>query len=203
VEDPHNQNLLFTGTDNGIYASLDRGENWETFQGGIPNVAVHDLVIHAGKKHLLAGTHGRSIYLADISHIEALTPEVLDRGLYVFAVENLKHSTRWGNKSWAWGERITPGLDVTFYSKAAGTFDFKVKSATGITVSETTLQADAGLNIVSYDLAFSKKGKMDYQKRNKGDLKAASDGKTYLPKGTYTVVISGNRLEESLEFTIE
>ena len=203
VEDPHNENLLFAGTDNGIYASLDRGSTWEAFQSGVPNVAVHDLVIHAEKKHLLAGTHGRSIYLADISHIEELSPEILDRSLYVFAVEDLKHSTRWGNKSWSWGEPITPGLDVTFYSKSPAPYSFQVKSSTGITVSETEMKADAGLNIISYDVAFSKKGKMDYQKRNKGELKAASDGKTYLPKGTYTIVISGNKLEESLDFTIE
>ena len=203
VEDPHNEDVLFAGTDNGIYASLDRGATWELFQSGVPNVAVHDLVIQADKKHLLAGTHGRSIYLADISHIEELRPEILDRSLYVFAVEDLKHSTRWGNKSWTWGETITPGLDVTFYSKDAAAYSFKVKSDNGITVSETEMEADAGLNIISYDVAFSKKGKMDYQKRIKKDLKAAADGKTYLPKGTYTIVISGNRVEESLEFKIE
>ena len=203
VEDPHNENLLFVGTDNGIYASLDRGMTWEIFQSGVPNVAVHDLVIQAEKKHLLAGTHGRSIYLADISQIEELRPEILDRSLYVFAVEDIKHSSRWGNKAWTWGEPITPGLDVCFYSKESGNYTFRVKSDTGITVSETEMGADPGLNIISYDVAFSKKGKMDYQKRIKKDLKAASDGKTYLPKGTYTVVISGNKIEESLEFTIE
>ena len=203
VEDPHNEDLLFLGTDNGIYASLDRGLNWDSFQSGVPNVAVHDLVIHPEKKHLLAGTHGRSIYLADISFIEELRPDILTRVLYVFAVDNISHSTRWGNKSWAWGDTITPGLDVTFYSKIPGTYAFKVKSSTGVTVSESEMEADAGLNVISYDVAFSKKGKMDYRKRNKGDLKAASDGKTYLPKGTYTIVITGNKVEESLEFTIE
>ena len=203
AEDPHNENLLFAGTDNGIYASLDRGVTWEVFQSGVPNVAIHDLVIQADKKHLLVGTHGRSVYLADIAHVEALLPEILDRTLHVFAVEDLKHSTRWGNKAWAWGQPITPGLDVTFYSREAGPYEFKVKSDNGITVSETEMDADPGLNIISYDVAFSKKGKMDYQKRIKKELKAASDGKTYLPKGTYTIVISGNKVEESLEFTIE
>ena len=203
VEDPHNENLLFLGTDNGVYASLDGGTTWESFQSGIPNVAVHDLVIQPEKKHLLAGTHGRSIYLADISCVEDLKPEILERALYVFAVDTIKHSKRWGEKSWAWGKPNTPGLDVTFYTKDAGSYSFKVKSATGITVSESEMDADPGLNIISYDVAFSKKGLMDYRKRNKGGLKAAADGKTYLPKGTYTIYISGNKVEDSREFKIE
>ncbi|MEM7382663.1 MAG: glycosyl hydrolase, partial [Bacteroidota bacterium] len=45
LEDPENEHLLFAGTDNGLYASFDQGLSWELFQNGIPNVAVHDLVI--------------------------------------------------------------------------------------------------------------------------------------------------------------
>ncbi|MDH3795240.1 MAG: hypothetical protein OER83_00055, partial [Flavobacteriaceae bacterium] len=85
----------------------------------------------------------------------------------------------------------------------SGPFNFKVKTANGIVVSETQMDADKGFNIISYDVAFSKAGKMAYRKKIKKDLKAASDGKTYLPKGDYTIVISGNKVEESLEFSIE
>ena len=67
VEDPVNENLIFVGTDNGLYVSLDRGKSWQSLQNGMPNVAVHDLVIQPIAKHLLVGTHGRSIYKVDIS----------------------------------------------------------------------------------------------------------------------------------------
>ncbi len=203
AEDPHNQDLLFVGTDNGLYASFDRGASWHLFQNGIPEVAIHDLVIQPEAKHLLVGTHGRSIYMADIAKLEKMSPEVFTKPLYVFDVENIKHSTRWGNTFWSWGDPSTPGLDVTFYSKDGGAHEFQVKTADGVVVSETEMNADKGINIISYDVAFSKAGKMAYRKKVKKEMKAASNGKTYLPKGDYTIVISGKNVEESLEFSIE
>jgi len=203
VEDPHNEDLLFVGTDNGVYVSFDRGTNWDLFQNGIPEVAIHDLVIQADAKHLLVGTHGRSIYKADIAKLEKMTPEIFSRPLYVFGVDNIKHSSRWGNSFSSWRNPNTPGLDVTFYTQNSGPYSFRVKSSNGVVVSETQMDADKGLNIISYDVAFSKAGKMAYRKKVKKDLKAASNGKTYLPKGDYTIVISGNKVDESLEFSIE
>ncbi|MBT8236798.1 MAG: glycosyl hydrolase [Bacteroidia bacterium] len=203
VEDPYNENLLFVGTDNGLYASFDRGASWNLFQNGIPEVAIHDLVIQPDAKHLLVGTHGRSIYKADIAKLEKMSPQVFSSPLYVFDVDNIKHSTRWGNTFWSWGEPSTPGLDVTFYSKNGGSHEFKVKTSNGVVVSETQMDADKGLNIISYDVAFSKEGKMAYRKKVKKDMKAASDGKTYLPKGEYTIQISTKNVEESLTFSIE
>ena len=97
LEDPANENLLFAGTDNGLYVSLDRGEHWELMQNGMPHVAVHDLVIQQEAKHLLVGTHGRSIYKADIAALEALSREDLDESLIVFELSDLQHSSRWGN----------------------------------------------------------------------------------------------------------
>jgi len=203
VEDPHNQDLLFVGTDNGLYASFDRGASWHLFQNGIPEVAIHDLVIQADAKHLLVGTHGRSIYKADIANLEKMGSEIFSRPLYAFDIEDIKHSSRWGNTFWSWGDPSTPGIDVTFYSKDGGSHKFEVKTANGVVVSETEMNADKGLNIISYDVAFSKAGKMAYRKKVKKEMKAASNGKTYLPKGDYTIIISGKNVEESLEFSIE
>ncbi|MGF1558852.1 MAG: WD40/YVTN/BNR-like repeat-containing protein, partial [Flavobacteriaceae bacterium] len=53
IEDPENENLLFTGTDNGLYVSFNQGTTWEVFQNGLPHVAIHDLVIQPEAKHLL------------------------------------------------------------------------------------------------------------------------------------------------------
>ncbi len=100
VEDPENENLLFVGTDNGLYTSLDRGASWESMQNGMPYVAVHDLAIQPKARHLLVGTHGRSIYKADISHLQQMTKTVLNKDLYVYPLEPTKHSARWGN-SWS------------------------------------------------------------------------------------------------------
>ncbi len=203
IEDPHNENLLFVGTDNGLYASVDRGDSWQLFQDGIPNVAVHDLAIQGSAKHLLVGTHGRGIYKADISQIEQLKPEVLQKALYVYPLENINYSGRWGNSFSNWGKPNTPGLDVVFYSNLTTTYTARVKTPDNIVVSETEVVADKGLNIMSYDLAFSKKGQQDFQRKNKKELKEAGNGKTYLPEGKYEVEISGNGTTEITAFEIK
>jgi photosystem II stability/assembly factor-like uncharacterized protein len=203
VEDPENEDLLFVGTDNGLYISFNQGDSWEIFQNGIPNVAVHDLVIQKEAKHLLVGTHGRSIYKADISKLQQMTPELIAKDLHVFKLKNLKHSKRWGSSWSTWGKPQTPGLDVPFYCSKAGEIDAQIKTDDGITVSNTKLDALRGLNILSYDVAFSKAGKSAYLKKHKTELKAAKDGKTYLPKGKYFIEINGNGQKEKTTFSIE
>src|SRR5262249_34523655 len=60
-EDPRNKDLLFAGTEFGLFVSLDAGSSWQRFKAGLPAVAVHDLVIHPRDRDLVIGTHGRSI----------------------------------------------------------------------------------------------------------------------------------------------
>ena len=203
LEDPENEQLLFVGTDNGLYASFDLGKSWELFQNGIPNVAVHDLVIQPEARHLLVGTHGRSIYKADIARLQKMTPEMMAKELVVFKLENIKHSDRWGNSFSTWGKPNTPGIDIIFYSKSRQTYSAEVKTHEGIVVSAAEMEGDKGFNIMSYDAAFTKSGKLAYLKKNKKELKEAKNGKTYLPKGKYVVELSGNKASEKVEFEIE
>ncbi|MBC2838297.1 glycosyl hydrolase [Robiginitalea sp. SC105] len=203
AEDPDNENLLFVGTDNGLYASLDRGKTWELMQNGMPYVAVHDLVIQPEAGHLLVGTHGRSIYMADINPLQTLTSDKLQEPLVVFDLPVIRHSSRWGNSRYTWGKPNTPGLDIGFFSQSAGTVRARILSADGTVVSETELAADAGMNTMSYDLAFSKEGKSNFLKKNKVPLKTADDGKTYLPVGTYQAELQLGKTTVTKEFKIE
>ncbi|MGI9552992.1 MAG: VPS10 domain-containing protein [Aurantibacter sp.] len=203
LEDPENENLLFAGTDNGLYATFDRGKSWEVFQNGMPNVAVHDLVIQPEAKHLLVGTHGRSIYQADISKLQLMTLEIQKKELHVFKAENIEHNASWGNSSSSWSQPNTPGLDITFYASKPGTCTAKIKTADDIVLSETEIEADKGLNILSYDVAFSKSGEKAFRAKNKMELKEANNGKTYLPKGNYFAEIQGNGGKEKVAFEIE
>jgi len=83
-EDPVNPNLLFVGTDVGAYVSTDRGRSWSRFMNGLPTVPVHDLKIHPREHELIAGTHGRSIYIADIAPLQGLANGLLPSGPVVF-----------------------------------------------------------------------------------------------------------------------
>ena len=169
----------------------------------MPNVAVHDLVIQPKAKHLLIGTHGRSIYKADISQLQLISPEILASSLYVFNLKTIKHAKNWGSAWSSWAKPKTPGLDITFYSSTTNVYKAIVKSESGIEVSSAILNADPGVNIISFDVAFTKNGKANYIKKNKTKLVVAKNGKTYLPKGKYTVEISSEKQKETKTFTIE
>jgi hypothetical protein len=83
-EDGVNKNLLFVGTDVGVYVSLDRGASWQKFMTNLPTVPVHDLKVHPRERELIAGTHGRSIWIVDIAPLQQLSDSVLTASAYLF-----------------------------------------------------------------------------------------------------------------------
>ena len=83
-EDPTNRDLLFIGTDVGVYVSLNRGVSWQKFMRNLPTVPVHDLKIHPRDRELIAGTHGRSIWIVDIAPLQQLNDSALIADAYVF-----------------------------------------------------------------------------------------------------------------------
>jgi photosystem II stability/assembly factor-like uncharacterized protein len=77
-EDIENPNLLFLGTEMGLYISIDGGQQWARFEGNLPQVSVRDIAIHPREHDLILGTHGRGVYiLDDLTPLRALEPETL------------------------------------------------------------------------------------------------------------------------------
>lgn len=68
-EDPVNENILFVGTDAGLYASFDKGNHFYNMGSQLPNVPVHDIAIQERDKELVVGTHGRSIFIMKLSEL--------------------------------------------------------------------------------------------------------------------------------------
>ena len=83
-EDPFNRDLLFAGTSISAYASLDRGRSWSRFAGNLPSVPVYDLKIHPRDRELIAATHGRGFWIANIAPLEQMTPKVVASEPYLF-----------------------------------------------------------------------------------------------------------------------
>ncbi len=81
-EDPVNENLLFVGTDVGVYVSLDRGAFWHRFMNGLPTVPVHDLKVHPRDRELIAGTHGRSVWIVDIAPLAHVAGRDMDSDIW-------------------------------------------------------------------------------------------------------------------------
>ena len=92
VEDSETENLLFLGTDDGLYYSMNAGEKWTKFNAEVfPTVPTKDLIIHPREHDLIIGTFGRAIWVMDdirpLREI-AINPEVLDKKLHLFNPPN-------------------------------------------------------------------------------------------------------------------
>ena len=76
VEDPVLENNLYVGTDGGLYVSKDGGKSYTLWQKGLPMaIPVHDIAIQERENEILLGTHGRSIYVADLNEAQGLEPK--------------------------------------------------------------------------------------------------------------------------------
>lgn len=189
VEDPKNKDLLFVGTDNGLYVSFDRGEHWEPFSNNLPRVAVHDLVIQSREKDLVVGTHGRGIYVIDIAALEKADANALQSEILLFDLEETRRSPRWG-ASRAWGEPYEPNLNMVLYSKTEGPVTLTVTDGSGNELKSFETILKKGFNALKYDLSADHKLAERYNKKHKDDqLKPAANGTIYLPKGTFTLKV--------------
>jgi len=79
-EDDENPDLLFVGTEMGVHVSIDGGMSWHSMKGDMPTQPVHDLKLHAREDDLVAATHGRGVFITDISWLQGLSQETLTAG---------------------------------------------------------------------------------------------------------------------------
>ncbi len=125
VEDPVERNLLFLGTDDGLYISVDAGRNWQKWTNGFPTVSVKDLVIHPREHDLVIGTFGRAVWvLDDIRPLRAIAAnsKVLNGNIELFeppvayqARYQQPTGTRFGGDALYHGENKPRGALITYY----------------------------------------------------------------------------------------
>ena len=164
-EDLKNRNLLFVGTEFAVFFSRNGGEKWAKLSLNMPTVAYHDLVIHPRDNDLIAGTHGRGIWiLDDISPLQQATDKVLAEEAYL--LENSRPGTHWlslrrggygrGNLYFA-GENPASGVAVNFYLKDEPTEPVKLEIMDMINNHSTLYElkeAKAGINRLMWDMRF-------------------------------------------------
>ncbi len=87
VQDYENPNLLFLGTEFGLWVSFDKGSSWNKWTHGVPTVSVMDMVIHPRDHDLVLGTHGRAVYiLDDIRPLREVAEGSLDSDLHLYSI---------------------------------------------------------------------------------------------------------------------
>ncbi|MCC6413647.1 MAG: glycosyl hydrolase, partial [Saprospiraceae bacterium] len=210
-EDPKNPDIVYVGTDHGVYVSTDRGEHFSGLVKDFPAVPVHDLVVQAKSSELLIGTHGRSMYKVGVAQLQELTPEVLAQTLYVFEVSKRRASRSWGMKQ-AWQELKEPEMPVVYYAKTSGKVQWTVSTKDGLELQSGKVEAKAGLNTLVYNFDVAEDAVRKYEKSLEAGekekektpkLNKADTGKYYLQKGVYVLNLEKDGVRTSIEFVLE
>ena len=158
-EDIENPDLLFLGTERGLFISVDGGVAWARYETEFPKVAVRDLAIHAREHDLIIATHGRGVWiLDDITPLRALTPEVLEAPVAVLptrpAVQAIGGGMSWfsGNDEFV-GSNPPEAAAIVYYQKSRhifGDMSLEVRDSTGELIKTLPAGKLRGVNRVDW-----------------------------------------------------
>jgi photosystem II stability/assembly factor-like uncharacterized protein len=161
-EDTVDPQLLFLGTEFGLWISVDRGVHWAQFKGGhMPAVAVRDLAVQPRDSDLVLATHGRGIWIVDdITPLRSLTPALTSQeAAFVSArpaQQRIEANGGWPSGAAAFiGNNPTGGAVITYYQRARhlfGKLKIEVLDASGTVVDELPASSRRGLNRVFWTM---------------------------------------------------
>jgi photosystem II stability/assembly factor-like uncharacterized protein len=159
-EDYVNENLLFLGTEFGLYITIDGGKSWMKFTNNMPNANIHYLELHKRTNDLVIATHGRGIIIIDdISPLRELTPEVLEKDLHFFKLRPavIPESNGFGGASTETqfvGQNASRSARIIYYLKrrhTIGKMTLEIQDMNGNKITELTPGKSKGINIVEWN----------------------------------------------------
>jgi len=157
-EHPRNAKLLFVGSTKQVHVSIDAGKTWNDMRNNMPYVAVEDLKIHPRENDLIVGTHGRSIWIADISYLEELCACKLKGSYHLFRPENKilyeSYDPASSSSSNFAGESEAPGTPIRFYINPElenKNIKLKIIDMRGKVIFENEMEAEGGVNEVVWN----------------------------------------------------
>jgi len=202
-EDPKNRNLLYAGTELGLFASYSGGKEWIPLNlKNLPNVSVHDILVHPRENDLILATHGRSIWIFDdVTPIQQMTPQILSSNAYLFSVRPaLRFTSRFtrygtGDKQFA-GPNPATGALITYYLKdkldEKATLKLQVFDRDGKLVQDIERPSrEKGLNRTAWNLRLGGPEVRRPPTEEQLAFGFGSRGPQVLP-GTYTVKLTVN-----------
>src|SRR5436190_1605154 len=191
-EDLVKPDLLFLGTEFGLWVSIDGGKSWAQFKGNhFPAVAVRDLAIHPRDNDLVLATHGRGIWIIDdITPLRTLTPDLLTKEAAFISARPVQQRIE-GSGGWANGDAVFVGDNppdaavINYYQRERhlfGKLKLEVLDSAGRVVDDLPASKRPGLNRVVWSMR-EKPPRVPPAVQLAG---AGTQGPRYLP-GTYTV----------------
>jgi len=215
-EDPKNTNLLYAGTELGLFASYNGGKDWLPLNlKNLPNVSVHDILVHPRENDLILATHGRGLWIFDdATPIQRMNQQILDSSAYLFPIRPaLRYASRFtrygiGDKQFN-GPNPPPGALITYYLKdkvdEKTTFKVQVFDRDGKLVQDIEKPSrEKGLNRVAWNLRLGGPEVRRPPTEEQLAFGGAARGPQVLP-GTYTVKLTaGDKvLEERVEVKLD
>ncbi|MFN3840986.1 MAG: WD40/YVTN/BNR-like repeat-containing protein [Cyclobacteriaceae bacterium] len=206
-EDYENENLLFLGTEFGLYITIDGGKSWLKFTNNMPAANVHFIELHKRTNDLVIATHGRGVIIIDdISPLRQLNDEVLNKELHFFKTRPtvINESNGFGGASTETqfvGANASTAARIIYYQKkrhTLGKMTLEIQDANGNKVTELTPAKAKGINIVDWNYSV-KPPKIAAAKT------FAFGGFTSMrvPAGTYKVVIQKGKETYTNNLVIE
>jgi photosystem II stability/assembly factor-like uncharacterized protein len=161
-EDPVSQNILYAGTEFGLWISLDSGKHWAQYKGrDFPDVAVRDIVVHPRESDLVLATHGRGIWIVDdITPLRKLTPEVMGQDAAFLSAKPSQQRLEAGG-GWADGSAVYTGPNppdaaiITYYQKKRhifGKMKLEIFDAQGKLVDTLSPNSRRGISRVEWPM---------------------------------------------------
>ncbi|MBP6183351.1 MAG: glycosyl hydrolase [Saprospiraceae bacterium] len=208
-EDAENQHILYVGTDHGLFTTLNGGITFFPFEKNLPHVPIHDIALHQESNTLVVGTHGRSLYTANIELLRGLDT-LLSKDLHVFHIPNTSFNLQWGKSNVSWIKPERPTLKVTIYSSESGTASWTIYPENEkYAIVEGVQPIDMGLNFWNLDLEIThptnakKWRKHLASKSDKLDKMKLPEDFSFLLPGTYTIEILRASQKVQTRFVIE
>ena len=165
TEDTKNPDVLYIGTETGLFVSLDRGKSWRRIKGNLPTVRIDEIAIHPRDNALVLGTHGRSIWILDhlepIQEYAAAQASASDATLFSIGPalqwrsKDHQNDEFWGHHFFA-GENPPTDAVIQFHlKKKVGTMSLKITDSLGKDVRTIAIPESrnaAGIQAVCWDM---------------------------------------------------
>jgi photosystem II stability/assembly factor-like uncharacterized protein len=161
-EDIETGSLLYLGTEFGLWASIDRGSEWVKINNNnLPTVAVHEVAIHPTAGEIVAATHGRSLWVLDVTMLRQITSSRLKEDAYLFRPNTamrwrreLDKGSPYGNGSRSFAGQNPPVGAQIFYSlgKKAEKVSLKIQDYSGRTLREVPVKSEPGIHKATWNL---------------------------------------------------
>ena len=217
-EDPKSKDLIYLGTDKGLYVSLNSGNDWTTLGATLPTVPVHDLLVHPRENELIVATHGRSMWITDVSVLQSYN-DYKDKPLAILKADDINFNSAWNSKPSRWFNVPTEQQFSSFslWSDQDQEVQINIVDEKQQTVYSKALQLNQGLNIWNWDnktnpelalAAEAFKNKDEKEKPLNKALTPISEGirlghDIYIQKGKYSIELSRGDNKESAKFEVK